>query len=73
MAMHYLGLNKGVQQTPGNIQHNTATTSTDIELRWDDTKNIQKKDIIQMMMVLEMYLEGNGMASGSQGADIPTL
>lgn len=73
MTMHYLGMNKGVQQSPANITHGTSTTSTDMELRWDDTKAIQKKDIIIMMSVLEQYLEGNGMASGSQGTDIPTL
>ena len=72
MAQHYIGLNKGQVQVMGNLQNatvGTATGSTDMELRWDDTKGITRLELKQFTEFLEYYIEQDF----NSGAALPPL
>lgn len=74
MAQHYIGVNRGDNtnlQFPGIVSHGTATTGTDMELRWDDTKGITRQDLMLFTEQLEWLIESNFGGAGSVNADLP--
>jgi len=69
MASSYLGINKGQSDNnPGLLAISaSATNSTDIELRWDMTKSLTKKDILNALELFEVYIEANGVCGNASG------
>lgn len=62
MTQHYIGLNKGQVQVMSRLSNatvGTATGSTDMELRWDDTKGITRLELRQFTEFLEFFIENN--------------
>jgi hypothetical protein len=66
MTQHFIGINAGQAQTLnklGSAQTGTATTGTDMELRWDDTKPITRLELRQFTEFLEFFIENNAVPS----------
>jgi hypothetical protein len=59
MASVSFGLNRGVVDNgPDNITVGTLAVSTsDVELRWDNTKSLTREEIIMIMTAFQRRLE----------------
>lgn len=58
MASVSFGLNRGADQSPDAITVGTlAITTNNVELRWDNTKSLTKREIIEIMKAFERRLE----------------
>ncbi len=65
MASFYIGANKGdaSDNNPNTLTVGTSTGSTDIELRYDETKSLTRADIYNFMERVEKYLLSSTIAS----------
>ena len=65
MASFYIGTNKGdaSDNNPNTLTVGTSTGSTDIELRYDETKALTRADIYNFMERVEKYLLSGTIAS----------
>lgn len=77
---YYLGLARGVSDSPSNVVAGTASngTSSDIELRIQinngtNATGVTKLDVAKAMDVIEQYLIGNWIPAASPGTDLPAL
>lgn len=58
MASVSFGLNRGALDSPSKITVGTlAVTTNDVELRWDNTKSLTRRDIIEILKAFERRLE----------------
>lgn len=57
MASFYIGLNRGAPNLqPENLATGTSTNSTDMELRYDETKSITREDVMNFLDTLRVFL-----------------
>jgi hypothetical protein len=54
MADRFISLQKGEQKT--SITEGNATSSEDIELRWDLAANLSKDEVIRALKVFEQHI-----------------
>lgn len=68
MTQHYIGFNRGVEGfAPSDFTTGTATGSTDMELRYDDTKTLTREDVYKFCKACMRFLDSQVlMASASQ-------
>jgi hypothetical protein len=61
MTQQYLGFNRGKEGfTPSDFTYTSgASGSTDMELRWDDTKSLTRKDLHNFVCALERFFADN--------------
>lgn len=66
MTQHYIGFNRGV---PGfkatDFTIGTSTGSTDIEIRFDDSKGLTRFDLIKFAKAIERYFSTNSLPAGT--------
>jgi len=57
MASIYIGLNRGAPNLqPENLAVGTSTNSTDMELRYDETKALTREDVMNFLDTARVYL-----------------
>ena len=71
MAQNYLGLNRGNLDRAQDVAGGSATTGTDIEVRWDTTKNLTRKDVVLALATITRMIESNGIGSATGYTYIP--
>ena len=58
MAQHYIGFNRGLEGAkPSDFTTGTSTGNTDMEFRYDDTKNLTRKDLMLFLEAVERFVE----------------
>jgi hypothetical protein len=75
---YYLGLRRD-QQHAGQVVAGTAPggTNADVEVRMQidngtTTTGLTKMDAVRLLEIIEQYIEGNGVAGGLPGTDLPS-
>jgi hypothetical protein len=55
MAQHFIGGNRGTATflRPNGLVGGNATTGSDMEIRWDDTKGITREDLFLFVEAVE--------------------
>jgi len=56
MASIYLGLNRGAEDSPGDVTEGSSTGSTDVELRIDTGKGLTRQEVTIITERLLEYL-----------------
>ncbi len=56
MASIYIGYNRGADLSPDNATEGASTGSTDVELRIDTGKSLNRGEIVRIMAAIERYL-----------------
>jgi hypothetical protein len=71
----YVGFNRGVEGfKPSDFTYTAgASGGTDMELRWDDTKSLTRKDIANFLCALERLFEDRLFYTAAIGAVKPDL
>lgn len=71
MADKYLGLRRGDTVAVGNVQagSSSAGSAVDVEVRWSDSNNLTKLDLVCLLMLIIHFTEGNG--ANAAGANLP--
>lgn len=56
MASIFIGYNRGADLSPGKATEGASTGSTDVELRIDTGKGLQRSEVKDIMTAIERYL-----------------
>lgn len=58
MASKFVGFNRGVEGfTPSDFTVGAATGGTDMEFRYDQTKSLTRKDLVNFLCAVERWVE----------------
>lgn len=72
MTQHYIGLNRGIEgMKPSDFTTGTSTGSTDIELRWDDSKSLTREEIYRALKAIQRFLASNLYMAQTTGGEPP--
>lgn len=73
MATYYLGVKFGNDNNPDQVSAGTSSvgSAVDTEVRIDTTNGLTRKGVIEALIVITEFVNGNG-ANGA-GANLPAL